>query len=59
VGDVSDPSTPNPTLEIECPGGPVIRLREDVSLEVLQRVMTACQRIPVEDASAGARVRSC
>ena len=37
------PSSPvNATLTIECPGGPVIRLREDVSAEVLERVMTAC-----------------
>jgi transposase-like protein len=31
------------TLEIEAPGGVVIRLREDVSLEVLRRVIAACQ----------------
>lgn len=37
------PSSPvNPTLTIECPGGPVIRLREDVSAEVLERVVTVC-----------------
>lgn len=30
-------------LEIECPGGAVIRLREDVCMEVLQQVLQACQ----------------
>jgi len=34
----------NQTLEIECPGGPVIRVREDVSLEILERVMRACRQ---------------
>lgn len=35
--------TANPILEIEGPGGVVIRLREDVSKEALQRVIAACQ----------------
>ena len=35
--------TKSPTLEIEGPAGVVIRLREDVSAEVLQRVIAACQ----------------
>lgn len=34
----------NQTLEIECPGGPVVRLREDVSLEILERVMFVCRQ---------------
>jgi hypothetical protein len=33
-----------PTLEIEAHGGVLIRLREDVATEVLQRVIVACQR---------------
>ena len=38
--DIIDTTTA--TLEIEAPGGVVIRLREDVSVEVLQRVIAAC-----------------
>ena len=34
----------SPTLEIVCPGGVVIRLREEVSMEVLQRVIVACEQ---------------
>ena len=45
VGEMSPPATVNPTMEIECPGGPVVRVREDVSAEILQRVMRACQQI--------------
>lgn len=60
VDDAASRTTAGPTLEIEFPGGPVIRLREDVSMELLCRVMTACQQvIRVEDAQASARVRSC
>ena len=33
-----------PTLEIACPGGVVVRLREEASLEVLQRVIVACDQ---------------
>jgi hypothetical protein len=59
VGDPSPGSTAMPTLEVECPGGAVIRLREDVSTDVLQRVIRACQRIQAESASASGSVRSC
>lgn len=45
----------NATLEIEAPGGVVIRLREDVSVEVLQRVITACQ---MSHSTAAAAARS-
>ena len=44
VGESSTTSVP-PMMEIECPGGAVIHLREEVSAEVLQRVMQACQQI--------------
>jgi hypothetical protein len=57
---VGEPSTPRQTLEIECAGGPVVRLREDVSAEVLQRVMAVCQRLQqAEIVSEPAGVRSC
>ena len=47
-------------MEIECPGGPVIRIREDASLEVLQRVMKACRMTQAEcRPAAGEAVRSC
>jgi hypothetical protein len=61
VGDVASRLTVSPTtLEIECPGGAVVRLREDVSVEVLQRVMVACQLVSLpEGAFASAQVRSC
>jgi hypothetical protein len=60
VDDMTSRSTAGPTLEIEFPGGPLIRLREDVSMELLCRVMTACQRISrLEDAQASSPVRSC
>jgi len=49
-----------PTLEIEYPGGPVIRLRENASEEVLQRVMAACQQVTLRAVTlASAQVRSC
>jgi hypothetical protein len=47
-----------PVLEIECPGGAVIRLREDVSVEILERVIRACQQVQ-SGASAHVPVRSC
>ncbi len=50
--------TANPILEIEGPGGVVIRLREDVSAEVLQRVIAAC-RLSQAFAAAHAEERSC
>ena len=46
------------TLEIEAPGGVVIRLREDVSAEVLQRVIAACQ-MSHSTAAARSQERSC
>ena len=54
--DVPRP-TASPTLEIVCPGGAVVRLREDVSTEVLCRVMAACQQ--VHRAQSVCAVRSC
>jgi hypothetical protein len=59
VGETSVRATITPTLEIECPGGAVIRLREEVSVDVLQRVMRACQQIQAEGVSVGVAVRSC
>jgi hypothetical protein len=56
---ISRPAKP-PLLEIECPGGPLIRLREEVPIEVLQRVMRACRMDQEECGSAvSAAVRSC
>jgi hypothetical protein len=46
-------------LEIECPGGAVVRLREDVSVDVLERVLRACGQVRSTGASAAASVRSC
>ena len=48
----------NATLEIETPGGVVIRLREDVSVEVLQRVIAACQ-MSHSTAAARSQERPC
>lgn len=45
VGEPSPLMTTRPMMEIECPGGPVIRVREDVSAEVLQRVIGSCQQL--------------
>ena len=45
VGESSPLMTTIPMMEIECPGGPVIRVREDVSAEVLQRVIGSCQEL--------------
>lgn len=60
VGERGPGSAVSPTLEIVWPGGPVIRLREDASAEVLQRVLTACRQVsPGEGAAAPAQVRSC
>lgn len=42
-------------IEIACADGPLIRLREDVSAEVLERVLRVCQRLQGEDVA----VRSC
>lgn len=60
VGDATTRSTASATLEIEFPGGPVIRLREDVSVEVLRRVMLGCQQVhQTEPPSAAIPVRPC
>lgn len=47
------------TMEIAYPGGPVIRVREDVPSEVLERVVRVCQRVQAEGAAAPGPVRSC
>jgi transposase-like protein len=54
--DIIDTATPS--LEIEAPGGVVIRLREDVSVEVLRRVIAACQ-LSHSTAAARSQERSC
>jgi hypothetical protein len=59
VGEPSPRSMTKPTLEIECPGGSIVRLREEVSVDVLERVLRVCQQIQVEGASVSAPVRSC
>jgi hypothetical protein len=59
VGEPISIPTAQKTLEIECAGGPVVRLREDVSLEVLERVLRVCQQLQCEGASTSAAVRSC
>lgn len=60
VDETSPPSTVRQTMEIECRGGPVIRLREDVSAEVLHRVMATCQQVcRAEVVSAPGQERSC
>jgi adenosine/AMP kinase len=59
VDETSVRSMTTAMLEIECPGGAVIRLREEVSVDVLQRVIRACQQVQTEGASASVPVRSC
>jgi hypothetical protein len=59
VGEASVPSAVTQTLEIACPGGPVVRLREDVSAEVLERVLRVCRQLQCEDASTSVAVQSC
>ncbi len=59
VGASSSAPAGSRTMEIECPGGAVIRLREDVSAEVLQRVMQACQEVQMNGAGVNGSVRSC
>ena len=60
IVDEPSPSRERQTLEIECPGGPVIRLREDVCVEVLQQVLKACQQACQGNVSATREpVRSC
>jgi hypothetical protein len=59
VGDPVPESTTS-LMEIECPGGPVIRVREEASLEVLQRVMKAWRLTEAECSPAACEaVRSC
>ena len=57
--EVVEGSRPGPMLEITCPGGAVIRLREDVCVEVLTRVLTACRQLGLEGTSSAGAVRSC
>ena len=59
VGEGSPALTVAQTMEVECPGGAVIRLREDVSVEVLERVMRACQQSQIEGTYVSGSVRSC
>ena len=59
VGEASRPSTVGQSMEIECPGGAVIRLREDISAEVLERVLRVCLQIRNESVCASGPVRSC
>ena len=52
----------NSTLEIVCSGGVVVRLREEVSSEVLQRVMIACaqsHRAALKSLAENHEVRPC
>ena len=59
VGDASSALTLARTMDIECPGGAVIHLREDVSEEVLERVMAACQQMATRAERGPAQVRPC
>ena len=57
VGEASSAPMVTRTMDIECPGGTVIRLREDASAEVLERVMRACRQVQI--GGVGGSVRSC
>ena len=57
--EVIEEPRPSPMLEVACPGGAVIRVREDVCVEVLTRVLAACRQLASEGASSAAVVRSC
>jgi hypothetical protein len=63
VNVVGEPTLRSPTpplLEIECPGGPLIRLREEAPIKVLLRVMRVCRMDQEERGPAGSQaVRSC
>ena len=60
VNDPCPSSRASATFEIEYPGGPVVRLREEVSIDVLHRVLAACQRLEQTDVVASNdRGRSC
>jgi hypothetical protein len=66
VGDTPPPRpaavTAGLTVEITCSGGVVVRLREEVSPEVLQRVIAACgqcHRVAAESVVELREVRSC
>ena len=60
VDDATTRPMASATLEIEFPGSPMIRLREDVSIEVLRRVLLACQQVQqAERPSAPVAVRTC
>lgn len=56
VGDASPAPAAARTMRIECPGGVVIRLREDVATEVLERVMRVCRQVQVENSSVNGSV---
>lgn len=53
VGEASSTPVVCRMMDLECPGGAVIRLREDVSAEVLERVLRVCQQVQ-SDGSVGA-----
>jgi hypothetical protein len=60
IGEPTARSTAAPLLEIECPGGPLVRVREKAPIEVLQRVIRACRMDPEECGPTASRVvRSC
>lgn len=50
VGEASSAGMVAPVMEIECPDGAVIRLREDDSAEVMEWVMRVCQQIRIKGA---------
>ena len=57
---VGERSAQRPTLEIECPGGPVVRLREDVGVEIFRQVLRVCQQACQANVCATREpVRSC
>lgn len=60
---VCDPAslpTTSQTLDIICPDGPVIRLREDASVATLERVIVACRQADRSSVVVEHReVRSC
>lgn len=60
IGEPTARSATAPLLEIECPGGPRVRVREEAPIDVLQRVMRACRMEHEECGSTASKaVRSC
>lgn len=62
VYDTMPSPVANAMLEIACPGGAVIRVRENASADILEAVMLACQRVQRatgEVGTAGREVPSC